>query len=1101
MIKANKLIVRVLLIILSLTFAFGQISYAADTTLTLWAEYDVYSNLVEVKGASAGSWVTMYLLYPGKDVDDLPSDSPDSKVLAHIWQIPVTDGEYKYTFDPNVTVDGDYTVIVKAGFQMAKSTVYIGNGKIGNIYGLPTGTYDALSGDTTKERFEQAIASVPNEMPVYTPVEIDGELKIYVSAVSGDDKNDGTIENPLKTVKKAVELSKTKDISGGCVIYLRTGIYDNRQKIEVNGINSTTAHPYIITSYNNENVVFTDGYKLDASDLSDAVNELLIQKIPSDVRSDIKVIDLATYGIDEFASPDKIRLTIDDENYSLARWPNAATTKMREYTGADAVNGVIDPGSENGMEFCIEDIRPYTWQNTGDIMLVGSFNSEFWTDAVTLKSFNPEKRSIITKEVIKHNSAVGAKYSDKNSFHWVNIAEELDMPGEFYIDKASKKLYVYPINNINSNSEIILACSSEYSNGSVVAVNGNSNNIVINGINFKSNSKQKTASINNCRNVIMQNCTFKDSVGGILIGANTSFCGVINSSFENINGFYPIVTSKSAASEYVKELKPQYNFVQNNYFYDCSHIIIRGVGDIISHNYFSNIPGGAIYCDSSNEVIIEYNEIVSYGKTTDDCGAIYVGGRKDAAAGVYVRNNYIHDASPNAYDAASSRGIYLDDLNSNTYVYNNVLENAKTMFIHSGSDNTICNNIIINGGQRAISDSENHMKDTHVRLESIVPNYLVAGATHSKYLDETDADNYIDVLSENSPYRKRYPAMSEWSELLKKRMIEYRTSPETRGEGKSQYSQSYTNGKVVNLDYYIVSPRYNYYDRNVVVGDDYLSSLLNSALSITDTGKISAEIGTNKYYYKSSNPFEDGYTTSAYNAVRQKVPGFEDINVEKAGIIIASSDSDYTDNTYESYESLHEPRLLYPVNGAKVANEEVFSWKGSIGAAKYTLEISDTDNFSKVLYSNDTYSTSYMLEENLKEGSTYYWRVRATALSDKINGQEAVSDICWFVYGGTEDKMEICPVAYELNSDGLTTWLYNGTGTDYNKEIRIFAALYIGDGLGNVKFSQIPSAKADSIVGPYKVELDISEPYDYAKIFVWDNESVTPLSKSKIYLP
>lgn len=1100
MIKANKQTVRVLLIVLSLVIAFGQISYAKDTTLTLSVTYDVYTKLVKINGASSGSWVTMYLLYPGKGVDDVPSDASGNKVLAHIWQIPVTDGAYAYDFDPNVTVDGNYTVHVKAGTQVAEASVYIGKSKIGNIYGLSTDTYDTLSGDTTRERFEQAIASVPDEMPVYTPVEIDGEVKIYVSAVSGDDENDGSIENPVKTVQKAIELSKTKDISGGCVIYLRAGIYDSSQKIEFTGINATSGYPYVITSYNNENVVFTDGYRINASKLSGADDGPLLDKIPSDVKPDIKVIDLSSYGIDEFASPDKIRLTIDDTIYSLARWPNTATTKMREYTGSDAVDGVIDPGSELGMEFCIEDIRPYTWQNTGDIMLIGSFNSEYWTDAITLESFNPEKRSIVTKEVIRHNSAVGAKYSDKNSFYWVNVVEELDSPGEFYIDKANKKLYVYPI-NITSDSEIILSCSSEYSSGSVVAVGGNSSNIVIDGINFKANSKQKIASFNNCQNVIVQNCTFKDSVGGIIIGANTSFCGVVNSTFENINGFYPIVTSKSAVSEYVRELKPQYNFVQNNYFYNCSNIIIRGVGDIISHNYFSNTPGGAIYCDSSNEVIIEYNEIVSYGKNTDDCGAIYVGGRKDAAAGVYVRNNYIHDASSNAFSSDSSRGIYLDDLNSNTYVYNNVLENAKTIFIHGGSDNAIYNNIIIGKDIKAIADSENHMYDRLLRNSTFVPNYLASGATHSSYLNEADADNYIDVLSQDNPYKKRYPAMSEWSELLKKRMIEYRTYPETRGEGKSQYTQSYENGTVVNLDYYLASPRYNYYDNNVIVGSDYWASLMNTVLNLTDTGKISAEIGTNKYYYYSNNPFADGYTVSAYDAVRQTVSGFEDINVEKAGIIIASSDSDYTDNTYESYESLHEPRLLYPVNGAKVANEEVFSWKGSIGAAKYTLEISDTSDFSKVLYSNDIYSTSYMLTDNLTEGNTYYWRVRATALSDNINGLEEVSDVCSFVYSCTEEKTEICPVAYELNSDGLTTWLYNGTGADYNKEIRIFAALYTGDRLGSVNFSRIPSIKADSVVGPYEVKLDISGPYDYAKIFVWDNENITPFSKAKIYLP
>lgn len=1099
--KFNCKPLRIFAALLCIILLMTQLSLAQETSLSVSAVYNSSEKLITVNGSAPGAWVSMYLLYPGKSVADVSSHSDSNPVMAHVWQIPVSNGAYTYSFDPNVTSDGIYTVHVKAGTETAETTVDVSEIKSGNIYGLPTDTYGAITGSTTKERFISARAELPDEMPVYTPVDIEGAVKVFVDPAEGDDDNPGTIDAPVATVQKAVALSKNVDLSGGCVIFLRGGVYDSTRRIQLQAVNGTETKPYIVSAYNGEDVTFTDGYSLSTSDMTSASDMTEVTKIPDTVKNEVKVFDLTDCGITDYATADKMRLTIDDISYNVSRWPNVGTTAMAEYTGSDAVNGVINPGSADGMEFCIADIHPYTWQNTGEIMLIGSFNSEYWTDAVTLKAFNPAKGSVITNEVISHGASYGAKYSSTNTFYWANVIEELDSPGEFFIDKANNKLYVYPMKEIMANSEVILSCSPEYTNRYAAEINSSSN-IVINGIDFKSCSKQNVMSVNNAENVLVQNCTFRNSVGGILIGSNTEFCGVVNSVFENINSFYPIVTSKDASSEYVKGLKPQYNFVQNNYFYDCSHIIIRGVGDIISHNYFSNTPGGAIYCDSSNEVIIEYNEIVSYGITTDDCGAIYIGGRNAAASGVHVRYNYIHDASSNAYDSGASRGIYLDDLNSGTYVYGNVLEDAKVIFVHSGSDNAVYNNIIINGGSnKAIADSENYMYDSLLRKSAFVPNYLASGATHSRYLDESDTTNYIDVLSADSPYKKRYPAMSEWSELLSKRITEYRSNTAYQGEGKSKYTQSYTNGTTVNLDYYLTSPRYNYYDCNVVVGDDYFSSLMNTALTLTDTGKISAEIGTNKYYYKYANPFADGYTQTSFDTVRQNVSGFEDIDVDRAGIITVNSDSDYASNTWTDFAQLKTPQLLSPENGANISHEAIFSWQGSVGAGKYILEISENADFSTVYHSEELYTTECMSTVTLQQGTTYYWRVRAAALSDNISGSEAVSQVYSFTAASADDSGEISPAVYSVADGKLTTWIYNTTGAGYGDEITLFAALYKGDSLDKANSAKISALQADTLTGPYEVTIDTDGGYDYAKIFVWNNESITPLSKAKIILP
>ena len=50
---------------------------------------------------------------------------------------------------------------------------------------------------------------------------------------------------------------------------------------------------------------------------------------------------------------------------------------------------------------------------------------------------------------------------DANRRAYENIFEELDQPGEYYIDRNTKMLYLYPKEGFNENSDIWLSQLSE----------------------------------------------------------------------------------------------------------------------------------------------------------------------------------------------------------------------------------------------------------------------------------------------------------------------------------------------------------------------------------------------------------------------------------------------------------------------------------------------------------------------------------------------------------------------------------------------------------------------------------------------------------------
>ena len=65
----------------------------------------------------------------------------------------------------------------------------------------------------------------------------------YVSAQDGDNSNEGTLKNPIKTIQKALDIAKAGD-----KVYILSGIYNEQLTVKTSG---TKNNPIIISNYNN----------------------------------------------------------------------------------------------------------------------------------------------------------------------------------------------------------------------------------------------------------------------------------------------------------------------------------------------------------------------------------------------------------------------------------------------------------------------------------------------------------------------------------------------------------------------------------------------------------------------------------------------------------------------------------------------------------------------------------------------------------------------------------------------------------------------------------------------------------------------------------
>lgn len=1058
----------------------------ADTVNLMSAVMNPDDGTITISGYSSQRHVPIYILQKGKTAQDFKSDR---SVLLNMLQAQ-TDNDGVYTITTGYEGYTECTVCVAVGdsysYKNVSETNETTGSGLGNIFHLPE-KFSALVGDTTKERFQSTQIELPDEMPLYTPMEISGLNCLYVSP--GATGGDGSEAAPYGLLSQAVTRAKQNPMS--TVIYLREGTYGADQTIALENVEASSEFPLMISAYPGEEVVFTGGVSLKRSDFKKISDKDILERLPMHAAGVALAANLKELGITNYGAVGSAALSADGVKYTLARYPDVGTTGMIEYTGTDGENGVIDSGSittvsgstcgaprpngikgEPGFEICVADTRPFEWVNTDEIYVTGSFYEEWSRDTARVKAFNADTQSIRTYT----GASWGAKYNAHNGFYYYNILEEMNKPGEWFVDRTTGMLYLYPHAefesvNFGNNTKVLITLK-------------NSKNIVINGIKFK-DSTNRAININNCENVLIQNCDFEGNKAGVDISGNSKFCGVINSVFANIAGNPISMQHPSVTSEIAVNLLPQYNFFQNNYVYNCDSVLTRGNANIISHNVVSNSKGTGIYSDRGHEIIIEYN-IVAYGNTeVADSGPIYVGGNRLASGGNHVRYNYIYKCKENRN---STYGIYFDDFMSRSFIYGNIMEDTR-VFLHNGSDNTVYNNVFVNVPAAAIADSKNYMNSGfNQRWLTGALNY----GAFTEFLDPTQTGVYIDVVSDDSAYAIRYPALQDWAIKMQQRIEEFNKYSQ-RWPNLSFIYISYPSGTRVSLDKYLRTARFNYYENNLMIN-------CTSGLSVTDEGKVSAEIANN--VTTATNPFTSGYNKEGFDKVRAShIAGFEDIPVDRIGIV--------TDMPVVN----KKPTVRFPANEQIVEPEELaFSWISNPGNTVNTLKISASKDMTNPVITKTIVGSDYVLTDAdkaiLTEGMMYYWQVEGANKTAGVTNSLVKSDVYSFIINNenleyTSGGVLVYSIKNASNENvtdiakeaALTVcaFAYNKGNKNFDN-VTVYAAGYgENDKLLSVKTIPVGIIGASSFTEDLIFNLTNTEGAQKIKLFMWDN-NMKPLS-------
>jgi hypothetical protein len=237
----------------------------------------------------------------------------------------------------------------------------------------------------------------------------------YYVSPSGNDANSGSLQKPFATLQRAQEAVRQERGE----VFLRSGTYYLPAPLVFTAADSGTKDaPVVFQNYRNEQPVISGGIKLNNLNWQPLTNGILQTKVPPDLKTE--------------------EIFINGERQFLARYPNF-DPKAKYFDGfaADAISMA----------------RAACWANP-----VGGYyhamHPAFWGDftwRITGKNTNGEP----TLEGGWQNNRGAAAHRDVRFVE--NIFEELDAPGEWFLDAKTHTLYFYPPAELDLKTAVVEA--------------------------------------------------------------------------------------------------------------------------------------------------------------------------------------------------------------------------------------------------------------------------------------------------------------------------------------------------------------------------------------------------------------------------------------------------------------------------------------------------------------------------------------------------------------------------------------------------------------------------------------------------------------------
>ena len=647
-------------------------------------------------------------------------------------------------------------------------------------------------------------------------------LSLYV-APEGNDSGAGTKSEPLATMTGVRDMVRRLNKQGkiptdGVTVYFRGGTYQVTETVYFTAEDSGTPEASVTyTAYPGETPVFSGGLYLDGKDFSAVADRAALDRLQNDAKKNVVCINLFEHGLtpsdlnyaqafwksgdlredfreerrDNNYLPHNMQVFQDDTALYLARYPNKieGTFAENEYSTYLGIREIIEMGkpeaAQDGKTYALPKFRTYEerikgWKSYDDIVIFGMMAYEFGSERKIAGKIDSAAMTVELK------TQAWAELLQYNRYGFENVFEELDYPGEHYIDKKTGILYLYPADEMSDANIKISVFDENY----MVDLNGASN-ITFESLTFEL-TKGSVARIVGGQDCAFSNCTFKNFGGmGVKLGTwvmasrdyweyysekdgfNEDY--VYEHPAENhglnhtINGCTFLNTGFAAAdiaSGHVLERTSGGMRFENNVVWHSgllggtynSGLVLNGVGITVKNNSFFFCEGQAIN-GNIVDTEISYNEFCdSPCNMSEDTGAIYIN-YVCINDGVKIRNNYFHDVSNRdargiGFDyRRRGAGYYDTSMPFRDFSYNVLYRMPSGSAFSILGPSTLNNNIFIDCDD-PLTYPEEWLR--YLKEDAMTPAKLLKSEAHTHW------SLYRTGLYKNEQWRESYPELYEY---------------------------------------------------------------------------------------------------------------------------------------------------------------------------------------------------------------------------------------------------------------------------------------------------------------------------------------------------
>lgn len=695
------------------------------------------------------------------------------------------------------------------------------------------------------------------------------DVEYYISP-EGNDLNSGTKKSPFASIIRAREEVRKLKSEGifpeaGVSIWLREGEYHIKESIRMTIDDSgLPGAPVSYRAYPGEKVVLSGAIQIPNNAVENIADPDIIERIiDREAASRLLQIDLSSLGISDYGMnqtrgggaksasretrpPDFL---IDGSRLIVARWPNpgdiaemdeiidpGVDSQGRSGRGeSDASSGSFVKDEPRGGTFTYNFARPELWKK--DDAIISGVLSETWVWSLVGVRINKDRKQITLKTPISYGLI---KVPGKNYFHFEELPEEIDLPGEYWLDREKGILYFLPPENYEADSEIKM---SMLKTPMVIAENVSwlsFSNIIFDG------SRDICMEIDGGEGVNIDHCEIRNFLMSA-ISIKKGLSHKISSCHIHHIGSNVI----SAEGGDWESLSASGIEITNNHIHSFGYFIpsgnsainLSGVGTRVTHNLIHDAPHRIISFKGNDHVII-YNEIHDAVRDFFDAGAINCHlGYDPTQRGTLISSNYFHEIG---MKMEGCKCIYTDGASFEVTIEKNIFQNIGTAEVQ--------NNAINNNTGSYINIRNNIFLNCTLPLKNY---FYLSQANSLRY--NMYRDQWKEIFSKydfsEMPHGDKYPALLRfWEE-----------------EHELPTTNSFVNNMIYNTDVELLNGTYIMTVRNKGIPIEELMDISGNMVFTSDPGFTDFSAGD-----LSLKPDAEAF---------KQIPGFEEVSFNKMGLI------------------------------------------------------------------------------------------------------------------------------------------------------------------------------------------------------------------------